>query len=499
MSSEGTPLIVAGMHRSGTSFTTARLQDRGMHLGEDLLEARAGNQHGHFESKAVMDFQIELLNELRPGYAEQFGHLSSLIGEPLDYRIGPDHRERALKVLREIRSDGVWGWKDPRSCLFLDLWLDLLPEARILVLYRHPLEVHDSLCRRGGDPEMWLDFDEARSVSAYRIYNEALLSSMESHPHRRVVINAPGAILDREKMDQLSSEGLDLALRPIENENFDPKSFSPLILTASLRELFARYFPKAHEVFEKFDQQADIRQPVPDPNDPEVQAVEKSVEALTRYLDGLPAAPDASTLLRLMLQSATAHGERPFSESLGKMRRILDERFGWFRGVKSSMAEQEALRERLEADAVEAKEWAQRTVAQVEENQKWAEDNKQWAEDTEKLLAETTGWRDDMEGWAKREEERAVKAEAEAARGWKECEEAVAKLETAEARVAELEELVEVKRPLIEMKEEARQLREGRAVLEDHSYRLRVDVEKMRRHPVIRFLAKFGVFGRAGD
>ena len=46
------------------------------------------------------------------------------------------------------RLDYPWGWKDPRNVYTVDLWKEIFPAARVLHIYRHPLDVARSLQRR---------------------------------------------------------------------------------------------------------------------------------------------------------------------------------------------------------------------------------------------------------------------------------------------------------------------------------------------------------------
>ncbi|MBN1565281.1 MAG: hypothetical protein JXA10_15660, partial [Anaerolineae bacterium] len=41
-----------------------------------------------------------------------------------------------------------WGWKEPRTTVLLDFWHSLLPEMKVLVVYRHYAQVADSMLRR---------------------------------------------------------------------------------------------------------------------------------------------------------------------------------------------------------------------------------------------------------------------------------------------------------------------------------------------------------------
>jgi hypothetical protein len=44
-----------------------------------------------------------------------------------------------------------WGWKDPRTTFTLPFWLDLFPEAKVLHVYRHGVDVAQSLRKRQSD------------------------------------------------------------------------------------------------------------------------------------------------------------------------------------------------------------------------------------------------------------------------------------------------------------------------------------------------------------
>jgi hypothetical protein len=44
--------------------------------------------------------------------------------------------------------DIPWGWKDPRNTYTLPIWLDIFPEARVIHIYRHGVDVVQSLMRR---------------------------------------------------------------------------------------------------------------------------------------------------------------------------------------------------------------------------------------------------------------------------------------------------------------------------------------------------------------
>lgn len=137
-------LVITGMHRSGTSLASALLTTAGVQVGEQLMGPATGNPRGHFEDLEFVRLHERTLaaNGLsRDGFT---CHNSVVVPPTIDAEA------RALRDRR--RRDGrVWGWKDPRTTLFLDYWAGLLPEARFLFMVRPPWEVVDSLFRRGDE------------------------------------------------------------------------------------------------------------------------------------------------------------------------------------------------------------------------------------------------------------------------------------------------------------------------------------------------------------
>ena len=53
-----------------------------------------------------------------------------------------------LSLRTPARLDIPWGWKDPRNTYTLPIWLDLFPEAKVIHIYRHPMDIVNSLMTR---------------------------------------------------------------------------------------------------------------------------------------------------------------------------------------------------------------------------------------------------------------------------------------------------------------------------------------------------------------
>lgn len=201
---ESKTLIIWGMHRSGTSLLASWLHACGLDLGSELLGEGIGNERGHYED---MDF-LRLHERILNANGIKCGGL--LRTAPL--QVPPAlHDEMRQLVARKCQSP-QWGWKEPRTCLFSREYIDLLPQARHLVVYRHYALVVDSLVRRHIKKRMrrmqsksglkrayyqfrldlWQRFSLPRVVNqhlaAWVKYNENLLSLLEQTGLDNVVV-----------------------------------------------------------------------------------------------------------------------------------------------------------------------------------------------------------------------------------------------------------------------------------------------------------------------
>lgn len=181
------PVLVLGMHRSGTALLARILERLGVFMGADLdpnheawffldlnrvALAQCGLRWDQPEGLDTLFRSPELVWVIRSyfEYMLQSPAVRSYTGIPW-YR-----RKRGVDAIT-----GLWGWKDPRTVLLLPIWLEVFPRARVVHLVRHGVDVaaslrtrqqevlaeHLELLERGKlfdwkDPERWL-FDSARA------------------------------------------------------------------------------------------------------------------------------------------------------------------------------------------------------------------------------------------------------------------------------------------------------------------------------------------------
>ncbi len=277
-------LLVLGMHRSGTSLLASVLKDHGVPMGRELLGPSKGNPHGHYEDRAILEFHERILARVRAETGRVFDN-GSMVADPEAIELLPEEVEEGARLVEERRKPGLWGWKDPRTCLFLNFWREQVGGFRSIIIYRHPLEVYFSFLRRGNNYDQ-LVYPE-QLIRAYGVYNRELLELHDGDPGRHLVLNAnmvfqDSACFARELQGFI---GMQFSEETIARR-FHRKDFHGLAVSESLHRMFAAAFPEEAGVFEALQERA--AQPFPltpsTEEDASVRQWEKSIVALGKEL-----------------------------------------------------------------------------------------------------------------------------------------------------------------------------------------------------------------------
>ena len=234
------------MHRSGTSLTASLLQSVGVDIGKNLVGAADGNIKGHFENIDFVEFHKEVLRSHK--LDEQGFTLKSEIP------VAESLIEKAQNIIRQNSQIPVWGWKDPRTTLFLDFWIKLLPNANFIFVYRSPWEVVDSLYRRGTD-EILLSKPQL-ALLAWIHYNRKVIEFSEKYPKNSLIININTIAQDSLAFVQGINEKFNVNLKLPEQELFDPSLLVDKISQTHRPSLIQKRFPEALEIYQKLNSKA---------------------------------------------------------------------------------------------------------------------------------------------------------------------------------------------------------------------------------------------------
>ncbi len=148
------PLIIIGMSRSGTSMLTRMLESLGLFCGSRLTD-----NHEALFFREINDWLLAQCS----GGLENPGTIKYLLQDSEARKLFTEFITFAMKTHRVISYLGLvkylnaktpanldipWGWKDPRNTYTLPLWLDIFPDAKVIHIYRHPMDIVNSLSTR---------------------------------------------------------------------------------------------------------------------------------------------------------------------------------------------------------------------------------------------------------------------------------------------------------------------------------------------------------------
>ena len=169
----GRPVVVLGMHRSGTSVVARIVNLLGLPLcSDDDLLSGPDNPTGYWESGSLVRFNDRLLKIFGGSWAfppymspnwENTPPVAAFRGE-------------GAHVFRRAYPGEEWVWKDPRACLTLPFWRTVWHEPPVVVFVsREPLEIYLSLGKRDG-------LGKAHCIALWERYTRSTLLGADGLP-----------------------------------------------------------------------------------------------------------------------------------------------------------------------------------------------------------------------------------------------------------------------------------------------------------------------------
>jgi len=214
------------------------LHNAGLALADDLVAPSPSNPDGHFEDRAI----IALHDDMLAAYNRRW-HTSGTTLAPKD----PRYEQRARDIIaRYERRQTGWGFKDPRTCFFLQWWHRLLPAQAVIVVYRDYLSCYRSLRARQaqqlaynprfhqGKPFFWSD--PLLPLQLWLDHNQALLAYIRNHTETTLVVSHDGMLAGIDLVSA-ANERFALALdasQPTGIRQRDPRDPGPMELPTAI-------------------------------------------------------------------------------------------------------------------------------------------------------------------------------------------------------------------------------------------------------------------------
>jgi hypothetical protein len=173
-SQQSQPIVVLGMHRSGTSLVTEVIAALGSHAGgtADHTPPDMFNPTGYWEHRTVVDIDVAMLDALSANWADNLAEVDVARLSPAQHA---NFLSRAKTVIASLQGRGSFVLKDPRMSLLFPLWREALGTPVCVIAWRDPLAVARSLQTRDGQPLLV-------ALATWEHYTRTLLRDTEGLP-----------------------------------------------------------------------------------------------------------------------------------------------------------------------------------------------------------------------------------------------------------------------------------------------------------------------------
>lgn len=167
------PVVVLGMHRSGTSVVSQLIHAMGVHAGrpDELMPADMFNPTGYWEHIEAVKMDTEILEALDAGWSD----IQSIDVGRLPVERRRSYVARAKEIARSLQGRGPFLLKDPRMALLFPLWQEALENPICVIPWREPMAVAQSLATRDRHPLL-------ASLALWDHHNRRILHDTDGTP-----------------------------------------------------------------------------------------------------------------------------------------------------------------------------------------------------------------------------------------------------------------------------------------------------------------------------
>ena len=189
---KGSPIVILGMHRSGTSLLANMLHSIGISMGQEFLDADQFNLRGYFEDKEFLG--------INKGILENSG--GCWYAPPTDEEIlkgGKKFQSSISNTIarkRKIAGKNSWGWKDPRTCLTCWNFMSEISDAKFIVIVRRLSDIKRSLNKTHGHLANWDEIVER--------YYDSINKFGQSYPNKMMNVGFEELVCEKYAKETVS-------------------------------------------------------------------------------------------------------------------------------------------------------------------------------------------------------------------------------------------------------------------------------------------------------
>jgi len=175
--------LILGMHKSGTTLLAETLHKSGVNMIEEALDDDGNYKTGHKYERP----STNLLNKDILKTEDMFDFSACNNG----LRINADQQQKMEKLIahyQKLYQD--WGFKDPRTVLTYGAWKKVLPEHKLIIVFRNPSQIMSHMMAGVRRPDRKI-IRSIRALEAWKFYNKLLLQVIREQKNNRncLVIN----------------------------------------------------------------------------------------------------------------------------------------------------------------------------------------------------------------------------------------------------------------------------------------------------------------------
>jgi len=172
------------MHKSGTTLIARTLHLSGINMG-DFDDAVSYDKGNKYEREDTLRFNMDMLGC-------KLSDLSQSVVQIADPQSILNHQ--IINSMKQfiITTDSKytnWGFKDPRSCLTYSIWKAIIPDHRLIAVFRHPLELwHHYRPKHFRDKKVSL-YICFNALKAWYVYNFEILKYLRASNDSTIVLD----------------------------------------------------------------------------------------------------------------------------------------------------------------------------------------------------------------------------------------------------------------------------------------------------------------------